>query len=139
MRGLVKVNAGLPELVHSVVKKPVLPKSKRVKLLIFKSAFVLIFTLGHESWIVTERALSQVQAAEVGGLRRVHGETLGDKLCSCEIHKSLYVEPLHLRYVSWTVRPICPNVPGNTWVSCCPTGKQPGCIGAGKIFPVRRQ
>ena len=31
----------------------------------------------HESWVMTERMLSKVQAAEIGSLRRVHGVTSG--------------------------------------------------------------
>jgi len=45
----------------------------------FKSVFVPILTYGHESWVMTERILSQnqMQAAEMGFLRRVHGATHG--------------------------------------------------------------
>jgi len=38
--------------------------------------------------------LSQGQAADKGLLRRIHGVTLGDKVCSCEIRRALNVEPL---------------------------------------------
>jgi len=43
---------------------------------------------------MTEKILSQVQAAEMGFLRRVHVVTLRDKVRSSEIHKALNVEPL---------------------------------------------
>jgi len=43
---------------------------------------------------MTERILSQLQAAGVGFLRRVHGATLRNKLLGCEIRKALNVEPL---------------------------------------------
>jgi len=42
---------------------------------------------------MTERTLSQVQAAETILLCRLHGVTLGDKVRSCEIYKDLNVEP----------------------------------------------
>jgi len=41
-----------------------------------------------------EGILSQVQAAEMGFLRRVHGVTLRDKVRSCELLKALNIEPL---------------------------------------------
>jgi len=47
--------------------------SSTAKLSVFKSVFVLILTYGHESWVLTERILSQVQAPEMGVLRRAHG------------------------------------------------------------------
>jgi len=43
---------------------------------------------------MAEIILSQAQAAEMGFLRRVHGVTLRDKMRSCEIRKTLYIEPL---------------------------------------------
>jgi len=43
---------------------------------------------------MTERVLFQVQAAEMGFLRRFHGVTLCDKVGNCEIRKALNVEPL---------------------------------------------
>jgi len=41
---------------------------------------------------MTEIILSQVQAAEMGFLRRVHGVTLRDKVRSYEIRRALNVE-----------------------------------------------
>ena len=61
---------------------------------VFKSVFVPILTYGHESWIMSEIILSEVQAAEMGFLRRNHGATLCDKVRSCEIHNAVNVEPL---------------------------------------------
>ena len=89
--GKAKANALLGKLYPSVVTKQELSNTE--KLSIFKSGFVSILTYGHESWIKTERILSQVQMAETGVLRRVHGVTLRDKAHSCEIRKSLNVEP----------------------------------------------
>jgi len=56
----------------------------RIELSVFKSVFVPILTCGHESWVTTERILFQVQVAEMGFLRRVHGVTLRDKVRSCQ-------------------------------------------------------
>ena len=39
--------------------------SKKAKLSIFRTVFVPILTYGHESWVMTERMRSQVQASEM--------------------------------------------------------------------------
>jgi len=41
---------------------------------------------------MTEKVLTQVQAAELGFLLRAEGVTLSDKVRSCEIRKDLNVE-----------------------------------------------
>ena len=51
--------------------------SNTAKLSVFNSIFVPILTYGHESWLMTERILTQVQAPKMGSLRRVHGVTQG--------------------------------------------------------------
>ena len=52
-------------------------------------------TYGHESWVMTERVISQVQAAEMGFLRRGHSVPLFTTIKrSCEIRKALNVKPL---------------------------------------------
>jgi len=43
---------------------------------------------------MTERILSQVQAVEMGFLRKFYGVTLRNKVRSCEICKALNVKPL---------------------------------------------
>ena len=68
-----KANAVLRELYRSVGTKREL--SNTTKPSVFKSVFVPILTYGHESWIMTKRILAQVQALEMGFLRRVHGVT----------------------------------------------------------------
>ena len=70
---------------------------KKAKLSIFKAVFVPILTYGHESWVMTERMRSQVQASEMRFLRRIEGVTLFNKVRSSEIRKSLNIEPLLLR------------------------------------------
>ena len=56
-----------------------------------------VLTYGHESWVMTERSRSQVQASEMRFLRRIEGVTLFDKVRSSEIRKSRNIEPLLLR------------------------------------------
>jgi len=50
--------------------------------------FDTVLTYGHESWVMTERMLSQVQAAEMGSLKKVESVTLRDKVQSCEVSKN---------------------------------------------------
>jgi len=87
-----QANAVLRELYRSVVAKREL--SNTVKLSVIGSVFVPILIYGHESWVLTERILSQVQAAQMELLLKVHGMTvpLRDKVCSCEIRRALNVE-----------------------------------------------
>ena len=82
-------------LHYSVAMKREL--SKKAKLSIFKAVFVPILTYGHESWVMTERMRSQVQASEMRFLRRIEGVTLFNKVRRSEIRKSLNIEPLLLR------------------------------------------
>ena len=64
-----KASAVMQALHCSVVMKREL--LKKAKLLIFKAVFVPILTYGHESWVMTERMRSQVQAPEMRLLRRI--------------------------------------------------------------------
>ena len=50
--------------------------SNTPKLSVFDWIFVPVLTYGHEYRVMTKIILSQVQAAEMGLLRRVHGVTL---------------------------------------------------------------
>ena len=90
-----KASAAMQALHYSVVMKREL--SKKAKLSIFKAVFVPILTYGHESWVMTERVRSQVQASEMRFVRRMEGVTLFHKVRSSEIRKSLNIEPLLLR------------------------------------------
>ena len=90
-----KANAVMQALHYSVVMKREL--SKTAKLSIFKAVFVPILIYGHESWVMTERLQSQVQASEMRFLRKIERVTLFNKVRSSEIRKSLNIEPLLLR------------------------------------------
>ena len=90
-----KASAVMRALHYSVVMKREL--SKKAKLSVFRSIFVPILTYGHESWIMTDRIRSQVQASEMRFLRRIERLTLFDKVRSSEIRQSLNVEPVLLR------------------------------------------
>ena len=88
-----KANAILRELYRSVATKREL--SNAAKLSVFKSIFFPICTYGHESWVMTERILTQVQAPKLGFFRRIHGggqrgvprlDCAGDKKKAWRLH-----------------------------------------------------
>jgi len=78
-----KANSVLRELYRLVVAKRKL--SNTAKLLVFKSVFVPMLTYDDEFWVMTERVLSQGQAAEMVVFRRVHAVRLSDKVHSSNI------------------------------------------------------
>ena len=84
-----KASAVMRALHYSVVMQQEL--SKKAKLSFFTTAFVPIFTYGHESWVMTERVRPRVQASEMKFLRRIEGVILFNKVRSCAIGKSLAV------------------------------------------------
>ena len=89
-----------PAAMHHALHRLVVMKRElfqKAKLAVFCSIFVPILTYGHESWVMTERRRSRVQASEMRFLRRNQGVTLLDKVCNSEIHNSLSVELLLLR------------------------------------------
>ena len=90
-----KASAVMRALHNSVVMKREL--SKKAKLSIFIAVFIPILTYGHESWVMTERMRSQVQASEMRFLRRIEEVTLFNKVRSSEIRESLNIKPLLLR------------------------------------------
>ena len=90
-----KASAVMQVLHYSLVMKREL--SKKAKLSIFKTVFVPILTYGHESWLMTERVQSQVQASETRFLRRIERVTLFNKARSSEIQKSPNIERLLLQ------------------------------------------
>ena len=89
--------------------------SNTAKLSVLKSVFVPILTYGHESRVMTWIILSQVQAAEMGFLRRVHGATLRDKVRSCQIRKTTNVDPLFRIERPQLGSAMCPECPRKDW------------------------
>jgi len=62
---------------------------------------------------MTKRVLPQVQAAEMGFLRRFHGVKLGDKVRSCKFCKAVSVESLlRIENSSFVGSAMCPS---NDW------------------------
>ena len=89
-----KAGAVMHTLHRSVVMKREL--SQKAKLAIFRSIFVPISTYGHESWVLTEKMRSRVQASEIRFLRRIKAVTFLDKVCNSEICNLLIIKVLIL-------------------------------------------
>ena len=87
--------AVLRSLYQTIVTKREL--SQKAKLSIYRSMFVPTLSYGHESWVMTERTRSRIQAAEMRFLRRVSGVSLRDRVRSSDIREGLGVEPLVLQ------------------------------------------
>ena len=91
-----KASAVMRALHQSVVLKPEL--SRNTKLLVFKSIFISILIYGHESWVMTERVRSHMQASELRFLQTIKVVTMFDKLCNtAAIREFLNFEWLLLR------------------------------------------
>ena len=90
-----KASAVMRALHHLVVLKWEL--SRKTKLSVFKSIFVPILSYRHESWVMTQRVRSQMQASEIRFLRKIKGFTMLDELRNTEIRESLDIESSLLR------------------------------------------
>ena len=90
-----QASAVMRELNRSVVLKKEL--CNKAKISVFKSVYTPILTYGHESWVMTERTRSRIQAAEMRFLRGVAGITRLDRVRNSSIRNSLGIEPLLLQ------------------------------------------
>jgi len=81
-----------------------------------KSVFLPALTYDTEAWEMTKRKTSQVQAAKVGFLQRVHDVTLCAEVRSCEILTPLNVEPLfQIGILSYVGSTMCPEFLKKDW------------------------
>ena len=65
---------------------------RKVKTIIYLTILRPILAYGHESWTLTSRTRSQLQAAEMKALRLIKGVTRLDKLRNEDIRRELGVE-----------------------------------------------
>ena len=72
---------------------------------VFKTIYRPILTFGYESWILTERQKSQIQAMEMKYLQRVRGVTKIDKKRNIDIREDLKIQStlefIEARQISW--------------------------------------
>ena len=90
-----KASVVMRALHHSVVLKHEL--SRKTKLSVFKSIFVPILTYGRESWVMTERVRSQMQAFKMKFLQKIKGVTMFDKHRNTAICDTFDIESLFHR------------------------------------------
>ncbi|KAK3517849.1 hypothetical protein QTP70_020994 [Hemibagrus guttatus] len=121
--------AVMRSMYRSVVVKKEL--SRKAKLSIYQSIYVPTLTYGHELWVMTERARSWIQAAEMSFLRRVAGHSLRDTVRSSVTREELGVELLllhiergQLRWLGHLFQMPPGRLPGEVF-QAYPTGKRP--------------
>ncbi|VDP15220.1 unnamed protein product [Soboliphyme baturini] len=88
---------GVASAVLRELARPIVTKAELIlksKLSMFKSIFIPILIYGHESWRITEKIRTRVQAAEMGFLSRVGGLTRLDMVRNTNIRESLGVKPM---------------------------------------------
>ena len=83
-------------LLYPLMKDRNIPR--KVKTIIYTSILRPILTYGHESWTLTTKTRSQIQAAEMRVLRLIKGVTRLDKLRNEDIRRELEVEEI-LKFV----------------------------------------
>ena len=105
--------------------------SQEAKLAVFKTLYRPILTYGQESWILTERTRSRVQAAEMRFLRKIMGVTRLDRVRNTVIRETLGVEPLllsvekaQLRWYGHVLR-MAPDRMARTIFTAVPDGRRP--------------
>jgi len=85
-------NSVLHKLYRIIVIRQKLSNTSMLS--VFKLVYVPILTYGHESCVMTEIVIFQVQAADIGYLPTVHSMTIHNKVRSCKICKVLNVDLL---------------------------------------------
>ena len=79
--------------------------SKKTKINVYKAMYRPILTYGCESWVLTERDKSRIQAVEMKYLRRANGNSIMDKVRNERIREELEVESaisyIEARQLSW--------------------------------------
>ena len=79
-------------MLYPLMKDRNIPR--KVKTLIYTSILRPVLTYGHESWTLTSKTRSQIQAAEMKVLRLIRGVTRLDRLRNEDIRRELEVEDI---------------------------------------------
>ena len=77
--------------------------SNTAKLLLFKSVFVPILTYGHESCVMTERVLAQIQAAEMGLCEKLTALHFAKKYAAVKFERPELLLQIHRSQLRWFV------------------------------------
>lgn len=79
--------------------------SRKTKIIVYKTIFKSVLLYGSESWTLSKRMASKVQAIEMKFLRGVKGITKRDKIRNSKIREDLEVKPIqddiHRRQLRW--------------------------------------
>lgn len=94
-RRLVSASIVFKNLEKLIITKKEL--SIKAKIAIYKTIYVPNLIYGHESWILTDRVRSRIQAAEMRYLRKILGINRLDKVKNSVIREKLGLEPLILK------------------------------------------
>ena len=86
---IIKFNNNL-RMLYPLLKDRYIPR--KVKTLIYSSILKPILMYGHESWALTTKTKSQLQAAEMRVLRLIKGVTRLDRLRNDDIRRELGIE-----------------------------------------------
>jgi hypothetical protein len=67
--------------------------TKKTKLTVYKTTYIPIITYGCESWPLSSKHNSQLQATEIRYLRKIEGKTKGDRIRNQTIRMGLGIIP----------------------------------------------
>jgi len=101
-------NVVLGELCRFVVTKRHLSNTAKLSVCKFGPVHTSVYQFSE----MTEKLLSQVQAAQMGLLRRVHKMTFSDKVRSCQIRKALNIASRDSNYAGSVM---CSGDPRKDW------------------------
>lgn len=97
MEGEINNRIGAATRLYNALNRILISKrevSKLTKMKIYESVFVPVLTYGCESWVLSERQKSKLQACEMRYLRRAEGVTKRDRIRNEEIRNRLGAEQL---------------------------------------------
>ena len=111
-----KPSAVLRELYRSVVTTWEFSNTAFCKIELFLLVFVPILSYGHKSWVMTERKLSHVQAAEMGFCQEFTVWHFATKCAAVKFIKPWILSHFfEKRDVDYIGLPVCPECPRWDW------------------------
>ena len=116
-------------LLFPLLRNKFIPQ--KVKILLYKTILRPVLCYGHESWTLTKRTRSRVEAAEMRVLRLIEGVTRRDRIRNTEVRERLEVdgvgtitERAQLRWFGHLLRMSWDRIP-KRWFDWKPNSKRP--------------